>query len=208
MYHKALEDAEADRPRPDYPRQVRPKWFNQHLPLNVLVGKQHPWIDLAPKRDAAAHPPDPVIAGPDQAGFWYNPSTGVFRARVPRRGSRKKTLALYNAVNRSSLSTLPGSGAPKRANGRGPVPLSLGQTVASAGVNGHGPSVRDIARTRPALSVGAEGSGSGRSNGKRSSSTASTDETAWTSDAEGGAVRSQGQSSDTERSERPTLFDQ
>mgnify|MGYP000150310720 FL=1 len=82
--------------------EVMPHWFADGVPTNVLVAEGQPWIDLAPPGDEGVHPPDPVIHGPEQAGFWYNPTTGVFRARVMPQLSEAETLAAYNKANNSS----------------------------------------------------------------------------------------------------------
>ena len=118
-YHRALataahaDDTEAIARRkqaPDdapFPRHISPNWFGPKLPLNVLADTRQPWIDLAPKDDLSAHPPDPVLRGMGQAGFWYNPSRGIFRARVPPQLSEQATLNLYNRVNGTALMALP-----------------------------------------------------------------------------------------------------
>lgn len=90
-----------------FPRRVVPHWFDRELPLNVLVPLRQPWIDVAPADDMSDHPPDPVVRGSDQAGFWYNPNRGIFRARVPAQFSTKRTLELYNRVNGTALLALP-----------------------------------------------------------------------------------------------------
>jgi hypothetical protein len=130
VYRKALDDA--DKLTAFYPKRVQPRWFSDTLPLNVLVNSHHPWVDQAPAGDTAGHPPDPVVAGPDQAGFWYNPHNGIFRARVPRQGTRKETLALYNKVNGTNLSHWPGPGGPSFAGQREPEPVSFGRTASAA----------------------------------------------------------------------------
>ena len=78
-------------------------WFGKTKPINALLGEDNPWIDLAPPGDLGVHPPDPVVTGPGQAGFWYNPTVGVFRARVLPQASEAKTLELYNKVNSTVL---------------------------------------------------------------------------------------------------------
>lgn len=92
-----------------YPVHMMPDWFPEPLPVNALLSKKHPWIDLAPPGDNAIHPPDPVASREDQAGFWYNPNAGVFRARVPAEGGSKQKLELYNRVNHTDLAALPAS---------------------------------------------------------------------------------------------------
>ena len=79
------------------------QWFGEDVPLNSLLSDDRPWIDLAPPGDLGEHPPDPVATSSAQAGFWYNPTTGVFRARVMPATSEAQTLALYNEVNGTAL---------------------------------------------------------------------------------------------------------
>lgn len=100
-HHTAIETAVAG--RDTIVVQVMPGWFGERLPVNILVGPEQPWIDLAPPGDKSSHPPDPVITRQDQAGFWYNPTTGVFRARVEPQLSEGKTLELYNHLNGTDL---------------------------------------------------------------------------------------------------------
>ena len=104
-----------------FPARIAPDWFGEHLPLNVLVSTHQPWIDLAPPDDQSAHPPDPVIRDGDEAGFWYNPNRGIFRARVPAQFSTQETLRLYNRVNGTALLSLPAA----TADGRAPQPHPL-----------------------------------------------------------------------------------
>jgi hypothetical protein len=62
---------------------------------------------VASEEDAGAdHPRDPMAAGPGLAQFWYNPSKGVVRARVPDDVSEATALRLYNRVNDSHLTSL------------------------------------------------------------------------------------------------------
>lgn len=100
-YHTALESAEQGRDALIV--QIQEAWFGEAKPVNVLLDASHPWIDLAPPGDLGVHPPDPVVTRPDQAGFWYNPTVGVFRARVIPQASEAKTLDLYNQVNATIL---------------------------------------------------------------------------------------------------------
>lgn len=114
-YHAALKAAAADDPRNALLVAVEPGWFGQRLPLNVLLDVDHPWIDLAPPGDRSDHPPDPVIRRGHQAGFWYNPTLGVFRARVPQQATERQTLELYNTLNTAELAALPLIADPLRA---------------------------------------------------------------------------------------------
>ncbi len=89
------------------PTQISPLWFRQGLPMNTMVPGRQPWIDIAPPGDLSEDPPDPVITRPDQAGFWYNPNRGVFRARVTPQWSDEATLRLYNELNGTTRQSLP-----------------------------------------------------------------------------------------------------
>jgi len=104
--------------------QVMPHWFADGVPVNVLVGEGQPWIDLAPPGDEGIHPPDPVVTGPGQAGFWYNPTAGVFRARVMPQLSEADTLALYNQLNGTALTAFEEAPDPARQ----PLAYTPGQT--------------------------------------------------------------------------------
>jgi len=79
------------------------RWFGEDVPTNPLLDANRPWIDLAPPGDVGQHPPDPVIYDEHQASFWYNPTTGTFRARVAPAASEAATLTLYNQVNTTAL---------------------------------------------------------------------------------------------------------
>lgn len=122
IYHRALEQVREARARHartvneavDFPEFVAPTWFGDDLPLNVLAPIRQPWLDVAAPADSGDHPPDPVIKHPDQAGFWYNPNRGVFRARVPAQFSEERTLELYNRVNATYLLELPYDDDPQR----------------------------------------------------------------------------------------------
>jgi len=100
-YHSALQSAMAG--HDTLLVHMHEAWFGEDLPTNELVSDDRPWLDLAPPGDLGVHPPDPIATGSKQAGFWYNPTTGVFRARVSPVGSEAETLALYNRVNGTSL---------------------------------------------------------------------------------------------------------
>lgn len=82
---------------------IEPAWFGEQLPKNQLISGDRPWLDLAPPGDLGEHPPDPIILDDQQAAFWYNPTLGVFRARVEPQLSEAKTLELYNQVNTCQL---------------------------------------------------------------------------------------------------------
>ncbi len=105
LYHGALGDVQAT--TTGFPTSVSPLWFQGDLPLNTLVPGRHPWLDIAPPGDMNDHPPDPVCIRPDQAGFWYNPNRGIFRARVREQTAEALTLAEYNRINATYLKQLP-----------------------------------------------------------------------------------------------------
>lgn len=90
-----------------FPRLVEPTWFSRSLPRNAVAPPPHPWMDIAPPDDMATHPPDPVLTHPAQAGLWYNPNLGIFRARVPAQLSHGATIRLYNELNGTQIRALP-----------------------------------------------------------------------------------------------------
>lgn len=110
LYHKAMDDVTLT--EAGFPRKIQPGWFGTKLPVNVLVPTTHPWMDIAPAGDSSTDPPDPVITNPKQAGIWYNPNNGIFRARVTRQLSDEATLEMYNRLNGTSLSSLPDDTTP------------------------------------------------------------------------------------------------
>ena len=93
---------------------IDPAWFGDDTPVNALAGGDRPWLDLAPPGDLNDHPPDPIILDGQQAAFWYNPTLGVFRARVQPQLSEAKTLELYNKVNTSALLSFDPAASPDR----------------------------------------------------------------------------------------------
>lgn len=101
-YHRTVQSAIED--RDVLLVHVHAQWFGENVPTNVLVFGDRPWIDIAPPGDLGDHPPDPVAQSATQASFWYNPTTGIFRARVSPASSEAQTLALYNNVNGTDLS--------------------------------------------------------------------------------------------------------
>lgn len=100
MEHSLLKASDQSSPMPD---DIDPAWFEKHIPLNALVHDNRPWLDVAKPGDTSDHPPDPVLYDPSQACFWYNPSRGIIRARVPRQNSLNQSLDLYNRVNVTSI---------------------------------------------------------------------------------------------------------
>jgi len=93
-----------------FPRAIRSQWFGgESLPVNRLMPGRHCWLDVAPSGDMFDHPPDPIAFRSTQGGFWYNPNIGVVRARVPWQHSVEEALQIYNKLNRTNLTHLPGT---------------------------------------------------------------------------------------------------
>ncbi len=126
-----------ERPMTKFPVEVMPAWFGGAMPGNVVAatdqeGGARPWLDVAPTDDLSEHPPDPVLVRPGQAGLWYNPNTGVFRARTPLEAGDALTLARYNRLNGTSLSALPRDTDPQRQ----PLAYTPGKAPGSALAHG------------------------------------------------------------------------
>lgn len=154
VFYRAI--SEVEQSESGFPLRVEPGWFGDALPLNVALPSRHPWVDVAPPGDTADHPPDPVVHRPDQAGFWYNPNRGIFRARVTPQVSREATIELYNRLNGTGLARLPEDPDPDR------IPMALDPTASFAGapepvglpavrVESTPPDPADAADTRPTL---------------------------------------------------------
>ncbi|MEM8783190.1 MAG: hypothetical protein AAGE65_10105 [Planctomycetota bacterium] len=125
------------RPVTKFPVEVLPEWFGGATPGNVIAatdqeGGTRPWLDIAPVDDLSEHPPDPVLVRPGQAGVWYNPNNGVFRARTPLEAGDALTLARYNRLNDTSLSSLPRDTDPVRR----PLAYTPGKTPGAALAHG------------------------------------------------------------------------
>ena len=90
-----------------YPSSVDVEWFAGKLPANPLLDIEHPWLEVAgaEQRDLM-HPPERSAMSPILAKFWYNPSNGIVRARVPAGVSDAATVAVYNYVNDCELPEL------------------------------------------------------------------------------------------------------
>lgn len=109
-----------------FPLMIQERWFAGNLPINVAVHPDQPWLDIAPLGDNADHPPDPVINTGEQAGFWYNPNRGLFRARVMPGFTDDETLEHYNQLNNTALKHLPRDDKPERQ------PISMARITAAA----------------------------------------------------------------------------
>ena len=148
MYEQAVFQGslEPTPPESGFPARVRRDWFQGSPPLNPLAKAHQPWVDIAPADDAGIHPPDPILNSPTQGGFWYNPSRGVIRARVPAQFSDQATLELYNLANHATLKVLPFDGSAQRK------PVALEPEVAEASANKPATTqpIVDSATPRPA----------------------------------------------------------
>jgi len=90
-----------------YPITIDPVWFENELPRNRLVTGPNPWIEVAKdSKPSVEHPHYRVVMHESMAGFWYNPTNGIVRARIPQQVSDQDTLELYNYVNGSHLGSL------------------------------------------------------------------------------------------------------
>lgn len=95
-----------------WPAAIDEEWFQgpSGVPRNPLVSSERPWIDMASADELdQEHPMVKMTADPKLAGFWYNPSLGVIRARVPVMVSDDETLELYNRVNGTHIASIFGS---------------------------------------------------------------------------------------------------
>lgn len=86
-----------------HPPTVEREWFLDADPLNALASERAPWIECALAGELSRdHPRDPTFRGGRGAMFWYNPTRGVIRARVPESASDDAAIAVYEAVNGDS----------------------------------------------------------------------------------------------------------
>jgi hypothetical protein len=90
-----------------YPTTIEVGWFAGSLPDNPLIGPEHPWLEIAgADQKDLEHPVERVAVNKSLARFWYNPCTGVVRARVPAGISDTAALELYNYINECNLPEL------------------------------------------------------------------------------------------------------
>ena len=145
-YYGALENS-PETTKTLWPVAVVPAWFTHPIPANPLLSgvdpddpigdeSTRPWIDIAPPGDQGVHPPDPVAIRSEQAQFWYNPNTGVFRARVSH--TELDVITAYNRLNGVELSELHRDSDPQRVPlaytpGKTPNAASLASPSRSAG---------------------------------------------------------------------------
>lgn len=91
-----------------WPTTASPEWFEAgEAPVNVMADPGAPWIEIAGPEDLGLdHPRVRMLVNDQTAGFWYNPGTGVVRARVPVMVSDDAALELYNRLNASELTSI------------------------------------------------------------------------------------------------------
>ncbi len=90
-----------------YPVTVEPEWFGDDRPMNYLLGETYPWVEIArSSRSDRSHPVNRIATTREVAQFWYNPYTGVVRARVPDSASDATAGRLYDQVNYSDLGAI------------------------------------------------------------------------------------------------------
>jgi hypothetical protein len=101
--------AQVERNERGYPASVETEWFQGKLPVNPLIDVDHPWLEIAgAEQKGLLHPPEKVADSSVLAKFWYNPSNGIVRARVPSSLSDATALQLYNYINDCKLQDLLG----------------------------------------------------------------------------------------------------
>jgi hypothetical protein len=89
------------------PTSIDPHWFGDDLPRNPLLDDNRPWLSVAGDAERGfVHPRDLTADSEGRAAFWYNPDTGIVRARVPQTLSDEQIVRRYNRVNDCSLKTI------------------------------------------------------------------------------------------------------
>lgn len=81
-----------------WPERIDPGWFDGKLPRNAVITDQRPWLEIE-KISGRAHPSGIEAISSKTASFWYNPSNGVVRARVPSMNSAPSARKLYESIN-------------------------------------------------------------------------------------------------------------
>jgi len=93
-----------------WPMSIDPKWFEDGAPRNsLLAGAGRAWMEIA--SDEENFLSDPTARASEasdtrRAEFWYNPATGVVRARVRMELSDRDSLDAYNRINNTHLETI------------------------------------------------------------------------------------------------------
>lgn len=93
--------------RRGWPSTIDPAWFGDEPPLNPLVVHGRPWIEIAAPHEVDLF--DPAIrqsVSREVAAFWYNPASGIVRARVGVEATDEQALEIYNRLNGRDVTTL------------------------------------------------------------------------------------------------------
>lgn len=90
-----------------WPAMIDVVWFqNYKLPVNPLVPNHPATINSdidGTNNPAKWHPSDKTTLN---FPFWYNATNGAVRIRVPKQSTNAETLALYNAANGTTVTSL------------------------------------------------------------------------------------------------------
>lgn len=90
-----------------FPPMIEALWFEEDVPTNQLLDSTSPWVEVAAEDERGLrHPRNPTTDGGHHAMFWYNPTLGIVRARVPRTLADADAIALYNEVNGTHMNEL------------------------------------------------------------------------------------------------------
>ena len=92
-----------------WPSSIQSEWFRGYkLPVNPFVPGHTRSIndDLDGSKINKWHPYGKTT---ELYPFWYNPLNGAFRMRVPAQRTDAETLALYNMINKTSVSGMSSS---------------------------------------------------------------------------------------------------
>lgn len=106
-----LDDAATRRSEGRYPRDlsgVLETQSSNHL-LNPYHDPGMPVYNIDPGGVAKVHPINKTIEAALRSrwgSIWYNPDNGQVRFRIPEQATVQETIALYNLVNDSSITSL------------------------------------------------------------------------------------------------------
>lgn len=80
--------------------EVSPAWFASPPAPPWWIEAERDWLEVAGAEHALLlDPPDRTLGESNDAVWWYNPTLGVLRARVPLQRDRVSTHELYARVN-------------------------------------------------------------------------------------------------------------
>lgn len=133
-----------------WPETIDPAWFEGHPPRHCLVSTDRPWLEVAPIEQAdLLNPPVRVAVNKNLAAFWYNPGSGVIRARAPESVSDRRATEIYNRINSTSLTSIFEDIVPReRLMKRDPAPVAGAPDEASKTATAE-EQPRDLDPTKP-----------------------------------------------------------